>query len=559
MKYIKNGLTVIKNNYKKILLGFLIIIIAFVLVETLDILNKQKLKANLKNESWLRNNVAITKDESLGDNIYKVIKNENITIYNVKFQKIVDEKIDLFTRDNDDIIVIYNPYGTNNLSVNVYFKDEDIKEVKYKIKTDKQNIKDFERTLVNNDNSSYELIGLFPGYNNEVIVTKTLNDGSRKDYTFNVDLSNIKTYAETKLKTENGTSKESLTDGLYSMLGNDSDDKDYLALYDNDGVIRSEIPIIGYRAHAILFNEDKMYFSISQTKIAEMNNLGRITKIYKTGDYQLHHDYTFDKDGNLLVLANNTKKETEEDTIIKIDKKTGKVTELLDFEDIFKDYVDTCTLDTKSARDEGEDGLDWLHLNSIEYVDGDVIVSSRETSSIIKISNIEDKPKLEYILSNDKFWQETDFEDYVYQKKGDFLIHAGQHSVRYSKINEDEYYLTFFNNNYGVSNSQPDFDYSTLGIKNNNPFKGDKSYYYVYKVSEKDKTFELVSSFDLEYSGIVSSVQNIGDNIVTDSGTAGVFAEYDKDYNLIRKYKAKMNKYMVYRVLKYDFNNFWFK
>ncbi len=525
-------------------------------------ISKNYVQSNLNNKDWLRRNVTIIKDKSLGNNIYSVTKNKNISIYNLEYQQTVREKINELLSDlKDDYLIIYNPYGTNKLSVNIYFKNtSDFENLNYTIKSSKDNIEDYSKELVQKENkSSYQLIGLIPGSKNSVNIEATTSKDN-KNFNFTIDLSKINILAEEKLKVETGNSTNALSDGLYAMLGNDSDEEDYLALYDNNGIIRSEIPIIGYRAHSILFDDDKMLFSISQTKIAEINNLGEVTNIYRTGKYQLHHDYVFDDDKNLLVLANNTKKETEEDCIIKIDRKTNKVTELVDFENIFKSYVATCELDTKSQRDEGEDGLDWLHLNSIEYVNGNVFVSSRETSSIIKVSNILNEPKIEYMLSNKEFWKDTSFADLVFEKIGDFKVHAGQHSVRYSpSSNEGEFLLTFYNNNYGVSNSQPNFSYTDIGITNNNPFQGDQSYYYVYKVNENNKTFELIDSFPVEYSGIVSSVQTMSNNnIVIDSGTKGVFAEYDENHNLIKKFTAKMNKYMIYRVLKYDFSNFWF-
>ncbi len=552
-----------KETKEKVMLITKSLLALLIIVGLIFILDKKILEDNKKDIDWIRKNVNIVEDKSLGKNIYKIQKDDNISIYNLKFQQVVDEKINTFIESmKGDYIVFYNPYGTNELGLNIYFKDsKNYNELEYTISSSKKGINDFTKTLIEKDDKSkYQLIGLIPESKNKVTINYKDN-GKSKSYNFNIDLSNIKVIGEEKLKVENGDSTIEMSNGLFAMLGNDSDKQDYLALYDNDGVMRSETPIIGYRAHRILFDNDKMYFSISQKRIAEINNLGRVTKIYRTGNYQLHHDYTFDEEGNILVLANNTKKKTEEDCIIKIDRKTGKVTEVVDFEDIFKSYVKTCTLDTKSQRDEGEDGLDWLHLNSIEYVNGDVFLSSRETSSILKVSNLETDPKVEYILSNNEFWKGTDFEDLVYEKVGDFKIHAGQHSVRYSEGETDgEFYLTFFDNNYGVSNSQPKFDYKNVGIENNNPFKGDESYYYVYKVNEHNKTFELVDSFPIEYSGIVSSVETMPNkNVVTDSGTAGVFAEYDENHNLIRKYTAKMNKYMVYRVLKYDFNNFWFK
>ena len=533
--------------------------------------NERIVESQLNDEDWLADNVSITKNDTLGENIYSVNRPVAVEVFDMVYQDVVQDKLDVLLEDDytfDNPLMIYNLYGTNTLGLNLYFSTEEEAQLSYTIHVDDNDIADFSRTLSNGEDGNvttshaYQIIGLIPGEVNEVSLVLENEDGEEIDSKeITVDLTDVSVNAQKKLTVEDGDSKQELTNGLYSMLGNDSDDQDYLALYDNDGILRMETEIIGYRAHRILFKDNKMYYSVSQTRIAEVNPLGQVTEIYRTGHYQLHHDYVFDNDGNLIVLANNTEKNTEEDCIIKIDLDTKAVTEVIDFEDMFKSYVDTCTLDTTGSRDEGEDGLDWLHINSIVWLDGDVLLSSRETSSIIRVNNIEDNPELVYFLSNDQFWKDTEFSDYVYEQKGDFKIHAGQHSLNYEESDEDGvYYITFFDNNYGRSNSQPEFDYSTVGIDNDNAFEGDESYYYVYRVDENEETFELVDSFDVTYSGIVSSVQPMSNgNVIVDSGTAGVFAEYDEDHKLIRRFTAKLNKYMVYRVFKYTFNDFWFE
>ena len=552
-----------------IILG--IILITVLLTITIKKIYNKIHEKNIVDYEWLSDNVTIVSNTNIGEYVYSISKNNDINIYNSNYRKVINKKYNsldksLYTIDNP--LIIYNLYGTNNLGFNIYFESEEEAYLDYTISVAAENINDFSRTLKNSGENNltttheYQIIGFVPGYVNTLKLELKDNEGTvLESQEISLDLSTIKTNSQTFAEVTEGESEEELEEGLYTILGNDSDEQDYVAMYDNDGVLRSEIPIIGYRAHRVLFKDNSMYFSISQSKIVKMGRTGEIEEIYNTGHYHLHHDYVFADDGNLIVLANNLEKDTEEDCIIKINLETKEVIELVDFEPMFQSYVDTCTLDTTSQRDEGEDGLDWLHLNSIEYVDGDVFLSSRETSSILKVSSIETAPKLEYIISDKDIWKDTDFEEYVYDKVGDFKIHAGQHSVRYTPTDdEDIYYLTLFDNNYGKANSQPNYNYEDIGITNHNPFAGDKSYYYVYKVNEKEKTFELVDSIELVYSGIVSSIQDLNNgNILTDSGTAGVYAEYDEDHNLIKSFKLNLNKYMVYRVLKYDYNDIWFE
>ncbi len=548
----------------KIILSITIIMIICIISYFTYSYYQSKLTKNLKNSSWMSDNIAIVKDASLGPNIYKVYKNKNISIYNLNYQKTISQKIkELTTKMTNEYIVIYNPYGTNTLSLNIYFKDtSDFSSISYDITTDESNIPTYTNTLLSTKNTkAYQIIGLVADTNNKISLTISKNNNQSVHSSFNINMSDIELISQAQLTVTEGKSSKELAPGLYAMLGNDSDTKDYLALYDNNGIIRSEIPILSHRVQNILFKDKKMYFSISQTQIVAMNNLGEITAIYDTGKYELHNDYTFDDAGNLLVLASNTTKDTEEDCIIKINTQTKEVTEVIDFAKIFKDYVKTCQLDTESTRDEGTDGLDWLHLNSLDYVGDNLYLSSRETSSLLKIAHLSTEPQLEYIISNKNFWQDTAFASYVFEPIGDFKIHAGQHNVKYlPSSNPDEYYLHFFNNNYGVSKSQPAFNYQDISITNDNAFQGDNSYYYKYKVNEKNKTFELVDSFKVDYSGLGSSIQNLSnDNILVASGTPGLFAEYDEEHNLIKKFTAKLNKYSLYRVYKYDFTNFWFQ
>lgn len=458
----------------------------------------------------------------------------------------------------DHMLIKYNPYGTNTQSLYVYFKTEDAASVSYTIHVENDKIDDFSKNVYQEKNyqteHEFQIIGLIPDTENEVTITIKKSNGTVEKKNFSYHMGSLLGTEDIQLDKTSGSSSQELADGLYVVMGNDSDALDFMYYYDNQGVLRGEVPIIGYRSHRLLFDDDGMYYSISQTKIARVNRFGQVTKVYSTGDYNLHHDYVFDDDGNILTLATDTNSESVEDRVLRINKDTKEVTEVLDMEDLLGDYKEKC--------EKASDGdLDWMHLNTIQWLgDGEILLSSRETSTIFKIDDLHDTPSIGYMIGPEEIWKDTEEKSLLLTKKGDFTIQGGQHTVTYVEdedLGNRQYYVYMFNNNIGISESQPNVSWGSIGLTNDEGSNGDSSYYYKYFVDEEKGTFALTDSFKVPYSGYVSSAQEIDGNTVIDSGIAGTFGEYDSSHTLIKSFKMEVERF-IYRVYKYDFEEFYF-
>lgn len=409
----------------------------------------------------------------------------------------------------------------------------------------------------------YLLIGAIPNQTNTITVTLTNKQGKVVDtlsWSYNApSLQGGDQYLTVECDDSNTSS---LSNGLYTVLGNDvtedSEEQAYMRLYDNYGIIRSEIPIVSYRSHRILFENNTMYFSISSTKIVGMEQTGYVSKIYDTGNYKLHHDYIFDSNNNILVLASEKEAKTSEDKIIMIEKDSGNITELVDLIDLLPDYYSTTSLP------DGAEDLDWMHINSLALVDKtSLIISSRETSTIIKLDNIYSNPTIDYMIGSDNLWQESGYDSLLLNKTNDFSMQAGQHCVTYvddNSLPQGQYYLYLYNNNLAVSTTRPDYDWKSDSNYSNTYYnlKKGTSYYYKYLVDENNRTVELVSSIPVAYSGYVSSVQELDGNVIIDSGIAMSWSEYSQDGTLLRTFKTTGGKF-VYRVFKYDYLDYWFQ
>lgn len=526
---------------------------------------------------------ASTASNELTDEQKKLHK-QIVATYDVEKQAAIKAQLDAEYAngafDESEPYVVADPFGTDTLSCYVRFETADAVTVSYEVagrkKTgDTPKVAAFYRTPRGGDTPAteheFKVIGLIPNHKNTVTLNCTAQDGTSRTSTFTVKTPALKGEEEERLAVTTGESNTPLADGLFAILGNDSSKLGFMYLYDNAGQIRGEVPIIGYRSHRLLFPGDgSMIMSVSTTKMAQINAIGQVVNVWSTGAYELHHDYVFDDDGNLLVLASHAGSEADldvdratarkdkgervnvEDLIIKIDVTTGNVSLVVDLGDVFPDLK-------TSAKVASDGDLDWIHINTIQWLGGGtVLLSSRETSTVIKLADIYGTHTVDWLMGSPDFWAGSGFEDKLLQAQGDFSLNAGQHSVTYLPSSDtattSRYQVLLYDNNFGAAESYPKFDWGQLGAAVVTDYnKGTHSFGRIFTVDETARTYELEGQIAVPFSGYVSSAQHVGDSnsMLVASGQAKTFTEYDRYGLPIATYEMEAEKY-IYRVYKYD-------
>ena len=322
----------------------------------------------------------------------------------------------------------------------------------------------------------------------------------------------------------------------------------------------------GFGMDRILFYGDEMVTCVSSNKLARINGLGEVEQVYPLGDYELHHDINYGRDGTVVALAEKAGDTNVEDLVLEIDLATGEVTELLDFKDLMAGYyAQTRPIRATDPFFWQVDEQDWIHLNTIQYLpDTDsLVVSSRETSTAIKVENVHGEAGIGWLCGDPAFWQGTGYEDYCLTPVNDFTWQYGQHSVAWAPGDEEGVgYLRMFNNNYWALSSRDGYDPDLPDGVGTDLYggEGDHSYTYVYRIDENAGTVELVESFPVPYSSIVSNSTLNEDtgHWAVNSGIAMVFGEYDAGGALIRQYAYECTM-QGYRTFKYDYKGLWFQ
>ena len=472
----------------------------------------------------------------------------------------------------DAPLAILDPFGTGSNGLLLSFQTERRSQIRYTVHTTSAELPDYTAVAQSSaDGNSFSrnhcflLIGLVPGETNEVTL-EALGERGRvqQTVTFTIDMPEAVSGYANQLDTTDGDSTAALTDGLYYAMGL-GDYYGYTFFFDNDGVLRYEMVLEGFHSDRFLYTDGGLYTCVSSRKIALMSPLGQAVRVYDLGQYELHHDINWGPDGTILALVNDTEQDTVMDVVISLDPATGEVSEVVDFSELMDGYYGEMThpvpITGGSFWQAGED--DWLHLNSVQYMEKDdsILVSSRETSTIIKVSDIGGTPTISAFIGDPAFWADTPYADLCYAMDGDFVAQYGQHDVELvadDSLEDGQYLLRMYDNNYWSLSTRDGYDPELADSVSTSLTSGDASYITFYLVDDNAKTFSLVEQHAVPYSAIVSNAQEIGGNFVVNSGVAHQFGEYDSDGNLIRAfdYDCMMNGY---RVMKGDFVGYWFQ
>lgn len=545
-------------------------------ITSYDIIQKHRSSETVKMAQTTQSNLVNRLTSATGSTIH-VLNYSDLAIekmadvYQLSTQEKIQEQllqlIESQTATFTQPLIVSNPFLTNTTGLYLAFSTDEAVKISYRI--DAQGYPSFEKNLKQNEeyatSHQYQIIGCIPNVDNLITLTATTQDGQQQQMQFHYTPPKLSTTSEMNYQLSKQESDESLSEGLFAVIGNQAGEK-ATYLVDNDGYIRAEMPIVNYNSMRLVFNDQQeMFMAVSDSKIVKLNALGQVKQVLDLADtdYLIHHDYILNDKNQLIALATSktAKKQAGyvEDRIITIDLSTQEVTEIANFEELLPDLYQKATGIEEHSNNKGY--LDPVHINSLQLTDNQqLLVSSRETSTILALKPDEQGIyQVEYMMGDEAIWQGVgECGQLLLEKEGSFTSQYGQHSITYETaedLSAGQYYLSLFNNNSTIMDSRIDISLAEIADKT----AGKTSKYMKYLVDEKTNSYKLVESFDVPYSAYVSSVQNYQNHIIVDSGQQATFAEYTNSGKLIQRFTQKTDTKYLYRVYKYNFKNYYFE
>lgn len=415
----------------------------------------------------------------------KVLEKKDILVY----QSELENKFTSYGYTIDKPNIILNPYEISPLTALVMFETSDYVSPTVTI-VGKSEKTTYTHTFKESKTHYLEILGLYPDYNNEVIIS--YGNVSKKIYIQTGKLPDNFVMPSSIYKDE-----DKLDNELYfytpSSIG-------YTCAYDINGDVRWYLTesfiweINRLRNGNLLLSTDKLvnnpYYT---TGLYEMNMLGKIYFEYNI-DGGYHHDYFEMPNGNILVLSNNFANGTVEDYIVELDLRDGSIVKKFDLTDI---------LPMNEGESENSTTYDWFHNNSVWYDEksNSITLSGRHMDAVINISY--DTGKLNWIIGDSTNYS-SEWQKYFFKPIGDnFEWQWSQHSAKITPLG----YVFIFDNGNNKSKIKENY------VDASNSY----SRGVMYKIDTVNMTIEQIWEYGKErgsdfYSPYISNVLYLEEN-----------------------------------------------
>ena len=466
-----------------------------------------------------------------------------------------------------DPLLVLDPYGSTLTGLYVYFEDEATGSLDVLARA--ASTADFAHTAANHASSGgFEglVIGLIPGAHTDLTLTWRPEGGEEGAGTVKVKAPATASGYGTAVAAEIHDD-DALTPGLFALNGvTGLSNNTYLL--DNTGIMRAEIHAEDTAAHRFLSADGRIVTTTGSRQLGVLDPLGHASTLVDLGEHSVHHDLAVVGDLAYL-LTSNSSSERVEDRVLRVDLASGAVDQVVDLQQLLPDYESLAHAQEGEAGGSVVQGKDWIHINSLDITDGVMILSARETSTIIALDDALEpggEPSVRWMIGVPELWEGTGYEEHFLAPEGEVLGNAGQHSVH--RIDDDalpegQFYLEMFNNNYWRVSTREDADWQDVGPANATTDEHDGvSHALRYLVDETAGTYSQDAAVELPYSSVVSNVLRLGDggtdqNMVTNSGRSNEFSERTADGEVLASYRYDSASH-GYRVYKDTFEGFWF-
>ncbi len=522
-----------------------------------------------------------------GDNVNVLLFDtaDPANVYNTSVSGAVRSQLsrmqDKKSYDFDVPLIAYNPFGTNTCSLYFYFQTKDPCYLRYTVTVEDENVPDFVRTMNDSDGSGYcdheyLITGLIPGTVNYINMELISEKGNHlKSKVYRISLPESAYGNAPHINADMGKNVDKISNGLFFCYGTG---KKSIALYDNSGYLRGEIPLLGENSTPVCVNNADMLVAYSEEGIARISRSGQVLDSYPLGDYRLGSRMIYNTRGQILAIASDTRRRSVNDIILNIDMESGAVKVAADMKKILK----------KAYKQFDRTGDSMVEIESIEYINNnDLIINSENTSSIIKLDNIMSaNPTVGYIIGSKDRWNIKGYKNKLLEKQAVEDMSDGSDTdssgtdvsgntngtgningadTERKNILEDEAGVEPFDDMVGnaglmyepvaagaddTGNTDAAVRYY-IGTMNNN--NGNTSV-RKYLVNQDDMTYCLVSDMKVLQNEKGGSVYNTDGNYVVCQGKNNSFAEYGRDGSVLITYTLPAGA-----VVKNSMKNFWFR